>query len=170
MPIKIPKIIYSKIIDSLNITYIEHWITYSILIGIVAGTGAIILYSLIDFITTYVLSGIGGYYPPPSGGEISIFKQILHSHAESQTHPYVLAVIPAIGGLIVGAIIYHWAPEAEGHGTDAVINSFHNNRGRIRQRVPLIKAICSAITIGTGGSAGREGPVAQIGAGFGSIL
>ncbi|HID26498.1 MAG TPA: CBS domain-containing protein, partial [Methanosarcinales archaeon] len=52
----------------------------------------------------------------------------------------------------------------------AVINSFHNNRGIIRQRVPIIKAISSAITIGTGGSAGREGPVAQIGAGFGSIL
>jgi CIC family chloride channel protein len=62
------------------------------------------------------------------------------------------------------------APEAEGHGTDAVIKAFHHLKGRIRRRVPLVKALASAITIGSGGSAGREGPIAQIGAGFGSAL
>jgi CIC family chloride channel protein len=67
-------------------------------------------------------------------------------------------------------IIYTFAPEAEGHGTDAVIDAYHHNRGIIRRRVPLIKTIASAITIGTGGSAGREGPIAQIGAGFGSVF
>ncbi|NIR50503.1 chloride channel protein, partial [candidate division KSB1 bacterium] len=63
-----------------------------------------------------------------------------------------------------------WAPEAEGHGTDGVIKAFHKERGVIRPRVPIIKTLASAVTIGTGGSAGREGPIAQIGAGFGSIL
>lgn len=56
------------------------------------------------------------------------------------------------------------------HGTDAVIDSYNNKRGLIRKRVPLIKAISSIITIGSGGSAGREGPIAQIGAGFGSTF
>jgi CIC family chloride channel protein len=75
-----------------------------------------------------------------------------------------------VGGLVVGWLVYTFAPEAEGHGTDAVINAFHRGRGIIRRRVPVIKTIASILTIGTGGSAGREGPVAQIGAGFGSFL
>src|SRR5262249_18718244 len=74
-----------------------------------------------------------------------------------------------IGGLISGALVFGLAPEAEGHGTDAVIKAFHHLRGKIRRRVPVVKAIASAITIGSGGSAGREGPIAQIGAGFGSF-
>ena len=67
-------------------------------------------------------------------------------------------------------LVFKFAPEAEGHGTDAVIEAFHQKRGYIRKRVPLIKTISSIITIGTGGSAGREGPIAQIGAGFGAYV
>jgi CIC family chloride channel protein len=78
--------------------------------------------------------------------------------------------IPALGGLIAGLIVFSFAPEAEGHGTDAMIESFHWKKGVIRRRVPIIKTIASAITIGSGGSAGKEGPIAQIGAGFGSFL
>jgi chloride channel protein, CIC family len=78
--------------------------------------------------------------------------------------------VPAVGGLLSGLIVYTFAPEAEGHGTDAVVNAFHRMRGVIRARVPLIKTVASALTIGSGGSAGREGPIAQIGAGFGSSL
>ena len=72
--------------------------------------------------------------------------------------------------LASGLLVYTFAPEAEGHGTDAAIDAFHNKRGEIRGRIPIIKTIASAITLGTGGSAGREGPIAQIGAGFGSYL
>ena len=78
--------------------------------------------------------------------------------------------IPALGGLISGLLVFHFAPEAEGHGTDAMIDSFHRKKGIIRRRVPVIKTIASAITIGSGGSAGKEGPIAQIGSGFGSFL
>ena len=74
------------------------------------------------------------------------------------------------GGLISGLIVFTLAPEAEGHGTDAAIEAFHERGGRIRSRIPLIKLVASAITIGSGGSAGREGPTAQIAAGFGSWL
>ncbi|PIU86433.1 MAG: chloride channel protein [Deltaproteobacteria bacterium CG06_land_8_20_14_3_00_44_19] len=113
----------------------------------------------------FFLNYLGGYYPPLPGGEsvdlvppVSVFPK------------WILGLVPALGGLIAGAIIYKWAPEAAGHGTDAVIDAFHRFRGVIRKRVPIIKAISSAITIGSGGSAGREGPVAQIGAGVGSYL
>ena len=66
--------------------------------------------------------------------------------------------------------MFTFAPEAEGHGTDAMVKSFHGLKGMIRARVPFVKGLSSIITIATGGSAGREGPIAQIGAGFGSFL
>ena len=75
-----------------------------------------------------------------------------------------------MGGLLSGFLVFTFAPEAEGHGTDSVIDAYHRKQGQIRPRVPLIKIVASAITIGTGGSGGREGPIAQIGAGFGSLL
>lgn len=82
----------------------------------------------------------------------------------------LMLAIPALGGLVSGLIVFGFAPEAEGHGTDAMIDSFHRKKGVIRRRVPIVKTIASAITIGSGGSAGKEGPIAQIGAGFGSFL
>jgi CIC family chloride channel protein len=73
-----------------------------------------------------------------------------------------------IGALISRFVVYKFAPEAEGHGTDAYISAFHYKNGQIRERVPLVKTIASSIIIGSGGSARREGPIAQICAGFGS--
>src|SRR5204862_1376977 len=69
-----------------------------------------------------------------------------------------------------GWLVYTLAPEAEGHGTDAAIAAYHYHQGNIRPRVPLVKIVASALTLGTGGSGGREGPIAQVGAGFGSFL
>src|SRR6185369_5889264 len=85
-------------------------------------------------------------------------------------NPWLLLLVPVLGGLVSGYLVYKFAPEAEGHGTDSVIAAYHHKQGQIRPRVPLIKLIASAITLGTGGSGGREGPIAQIGAGFGSLL
>ncbi len=87
----------------------------------------------------------------------------------SAAHPWLLPIVTTLGGLIAGIIVFSLAPEAEGHGTDAAIAAFHQGK-TIRARIPIVKLIASAITIGTGGSAGREGPAAQISAGFGSIL
>jgi CIC family chloride channel protein len=84
--------------------------------------------------------------------------------------PWLLPLVTALGGAISGLIVFTFAPEAEGHGTDSAIAAIHHKRGRIRARIPPIKLIASAITIGTGGSGGREGPTAQISAGFGSLL
>jgi chloride channel protein, CIC family len=104
-----------------------------------------------------------GYIPPVPGGEgATVFTTIARR--------WMIPVICALGGLISGLLVFKLAPEAEGHGTDAAINSFHNKEGFIRRRVPLVKWVASAITIGSGGSAGREGPIALIGAGFGSTV
>ena len=82
----------------------------------------------------------------------------------------MLVLLPAVGGLLSGLIVYKFAPEAEGHGTDAAIAAYHHHQGQIRARVPLVKLVASAFTLGFGGSGGREGPIAQIGAGCGSFL
>ncbi len=147
--------------------YIQRWVLLSILIGIVAGFGAFAFYLLLQIMTDFFLGYLAGFQPTPPAGEPEI------TYISLPTAPFrlwVLALMPALGGLIAGLIIYSFAPEAEGHGTDAIIDAFHNKKGVIRKRVPLIKAIASAITIGSGGSAGREGPIAQIGGGFGSFL
>jgi len=81
-----------------------------------------------------------------------------------------LILLPALGGLIAGPIIMHFAPETKGHGVPEVMEAVALKGGRIRKRVAFLKVIVSSITIGSGGSAGREGPIAQIGATVGSIL
>jgi len=86
------------------------------------------------------------------------------------TRRWMIPVVTTGGGLLCGLIVYGLAPEAEGHGTDAAIEAFHYKRGFIRRRILYVKLVASAITIGSGGSAGREGPTAQIAAGFGSFL
>ena len=88
----------------------------------------------------------------------------------SQPQSLVLLLpILIFGSLMTGILVTRFAPEAEGHGTDAAIRAFHGD-GRIRRRVPLVKAVTAILTISTGGSAGREGPAAQISAGFGSMV
>ena len=108
---------------------------------------------------------IAGCRPPAPAGEHHLF-----SPTSTPLNKWLLLFLPAFGGIISGFLVYTFAPEAEGHGTDAAINAFHKGGGYIRGRVPFIKTIASSITLTTGGSGGREGPIAQIGAGFGSFL
>ena len=137
----------------------------SIIVGIVAGIGAILFFEALNWLSHHVLHLGAHYFAPEPVGEATG-----HEHVGETIRWWVLLIAPAVGGLISGILVFTWAPEAEGHGTDAMIEAFHHKRGIIRKRVPIIKAISSIITIGTGGSAGREGPIAQIGAGFGSYL
>jgi CIC family chloride channel protein len=141
-----------------------HVVTLSVLVGIVAGLGAVAFSFLLDQVNSYVMVRSAGYVMPKPGAEG------VAGLAKPPLHPWILMLAPAIGGLLSGLLIYSLAPEAEGHGTDAVIDAFHRRRGVIRGRVPFVKTIASVLTIGTGGSAGREGPIGQIGAGFASAL
>ncbi len=153
------------IFETIDLKSSSKWILLASLVGIVAGLGAIVFQVLGQVVVHYSLSHFAGYVPPEALGEHGIFP-----HSSRPFSPWLLVIIMTIGGLFSGIIVYTFAPEAEGHGTDAAIDSFHNKRGIIRTRVPFIKTIASAITLGTGGSGGREGPIAQIGAGFGSWL
>jgi CIC family chloride channel protein len=81
-----------------------------------------------------------------------------------------IILAPALGGLIVGPLITRFAPEAKGHGVPEVMAAIIRKGGFIRPRVAYVKALASAITIGSGGSVGREGPIIQIGSSVGSTL
>lgn len=141
-----------------------HVVTLSVLVGVVAGLGAVAFSLLLDEVNDAVIVHGAGYAMPAAGAEGG------SAIATPPGRRWFLVLAPAIGGLLAGVLIYTFAPEAEGHGTDAVVAAFHRNRGVIRGRVPFIKTIASVLTIGTGGSAGREGPIGQIGAGFASFL
>ena len=78
------------------------------------------------------------------------------------------AIVVVIGSLLTGPMIARWAIEAKGHGVPEVMQAIILRNGRIRPRVALVKSVTSAICIGTGGSAGREGPIVQVGAALGS--
>jgi CIC family chloride channel protein len=131
-------------------------------IGVVSGVGAIGFDLLFRVAQRLLLGGIGTFRPPASGVE--------GGPGFGPTTPWLLPVSLVVGGILAGLVVFGLAPEAEGHGTDAVLKAFHHLHGKIRRRVPIVKAVASAITIGSGGSAGREGPIAQIGAGFGSFI
>lgn len=148
-----------------NIAHAGKWTLYFILIGVIAGLGSIVFYYLCELGVYYFLDFMAGYRPPATAGEPRLLPP-----TQTPFNRWMLLFLPALGGLISGWLVYSFAPEAAGPGTDAAIDAYHRKDGFIRGRVPIIKTIATAITITTGGSGGREGPIVQIGAGFGSFL
>lgn len=134
-----------------------------ILLGTAAGLGATAFYYGIQIATNLLLGGLTGFFPPNPAGE---------GGATVSLHPDYLLIplVTMAGALVAGVIIYTFAPEAEGHGTDEAVAAFHRKDGRVRRRIPLVKAAASIFTLGSGGSGGREGPTALIGAGIGSMV
>ncbi len=133
-------------------------------IGVVAGLGAVAFYGLWLETTQFFLVGVVGISYPiggtPSTGIVtwpSEFPRIL-----------LLPLVMILGGLVVGVIARFGAPEVSGDGTEPAITAFHSGDGNVRARVPILALISSAVTLGTGGAGGREGPAAQIGGGFGA--
>jgi CIC family chloride channel protein len=150
---------------SVDIALAGKWTLYFVLIGVIAGMGSIVFHYLCQIGGHFFMELIAGYRPPAPAGEHHLMPP-----TNTPFNPFILLFLPAFGGLLSGWLVYTYAPEAEGHGTDAAIDAYHNKGGFIRGRVPIIKTIASALTLSTGGSGGREGPIAQIGAGFGSFL
>jgi CIC family chloride channel protein len=145
--------------------YLLKWLQISAAIGLVAGFGALAFFEAIRLTTNFLLGTLVGYLPPDPAGEGGMGVMSLWAAPRA----WLLPVITTLGGLAAGILVFSLAPEAEGHGTDAAIAAFHQGKP-IRARIPLVKLVASAITIGSGGSGGREGPSAQISAGFGSLL
>jgi len=143
----------SLLLEKAKLTEHTFMIIIAIIIGLLAGYAAIGIRALIEAISLLSFSGSGNY-----------LENVI------STHWYWIILIPAIGGLIVGPLIYFFAPEAKGHGVPEVMQAILLKGGSIRPRVAIVKAVASAITIGTGGSVGREGPIIQIGSALGSSV
>ena len=124
--------------------FIRKWIPLSVLIGIAVG--------LMTAIFQVALNVVGFIFDP------------------TRIPWYLIFLFPAVGGLLVGVIIPYFAEETAGQGMDEVIHAIHYAGGKIRSIVPPVKALVSALTINSGGSAGPEGPVGEIGAGTASIM
>jgi chloride channel protein, CIC family len=124
-----------------------------------------LFYYLITETTALVLGQLAGLTLPTEGS----LNPVTLQWASSFPRVLLVPAIMTLGGLVVGVVAWKFSPEIMGHGTDASIRAFHYNSGKIRARVPLLKTLVSAVTLGTGGTGGREGPVTQIGGGFGSI-
>src|SRR5664280_499254 len=145
-------------------SYLKKWIVLSVLIGAVAGLGAIVFYEALVICTHFFLGVLAGYHVPTPVGEGRV------AGSASFARPWLLPLVVGFGALLGGLLVFGIAPEAEGHGTDAAISAVHHNPRGLRFRAVVVKIVASALTIGSGGSGGREGPTAQISAGFGSLL
>ena len=140
------------------------WPLMSVAVGVVSGLGAILFEELLRRALHFFLYLPTSYMEPSRGSGVSTVAALASARS------WLFLLIPALGGLVSGVLVFFTAPEAAGDGTDAMIEAFHHGGGYVRKRVPFIKTLASAITIGSGGSAGKEGPISQIGAGFGSIM
>ncbi len=188
-----------NIIIQWELNQLVRWLGLSLLVGIVAGFGAIAFTYLSSTIAHFALGTIANYYPqgPANEGEILIVPNHETSEIDRNTEslqsdsekmlkyeqkvdnsinwfrdviPWLIVLIPVLGGLVSGLLVQFLAPETAGHGTDAAVRAYHTKRGNVRKRVPIVKLLASSIVLGTGGSGGREGPIAQIGSGFGSWI
>jgi CIC family chloride channel protein len=130
----------------------------AILVGIVAGLGAAAFRGLIAFFHNLLFLG-----------QLSL-EYDANVHTSPSPWGAMVILVPVVGAVGVVYLVKNFAPEAKGHGVPEVMDAIYYNKGKIRPTVALIKSLASAISIGTGGAVGREGPIIQIGASFGSTL
>ena len=136
----------------------------ALLLGVCGALCAQLFMWLLHLSEHVFLGWIAGYQPPGLPEDGGVLRQVIGTHGL-----WLIPVATTVGGVISGILVYTLAPEAEGHGTDAAVAAFHRAGGFIRSRVAPVKMVASAITIGSGGSAGREGPIALISAGIASF-
>jgi chloride channel protein, CIC family len=127
-------------------------------VGLVAGGGAVVFRGLIGVFHNLFFFGRFSY----------VYDTKLHTDV-SPWGDWVV-VVPVLGAVGVAYLVKTFAPEAKGHGVPEVMDAIYYHEGRIRPVVALIKSVASSLSIGTGGSVGREGPIVQIGSAFGSIV
>jgi CIC family chloride channel protein len=136
----------------------------SVILGVAGGLAAQVFMLLLNGADFLFLQHLAGYQAPVPPSVSGPAQQIIGPHGL-----WLVPLVTTLGGLLSGVLVYSFAREAEGDGADTAIRAFHRNGGFIRARVAPLKTVASAITIGSGGSAGREGPTALIAAGVGSL-
>ena len=151
--------------EPLELQLLGRTLLHSVLVGAAAGLVGSLFYWALELTERVILEGLAGYEALRAGGEE------IHSPLErAPFRPWLLVFLPAIGALLGGLLSWRFAPETRGGGADAIIRDFHHHRGAVRRRVPLVKGLASILTLGFGGSGGREGPTMQIGGALGSLV
>ncbi|TGM53560.1 chloride channel protein [Leptospira adleri] len=146
---------------------------YCILTGIVSGLGAYLFSRLLAVSEYLFLDRAAGLALPRASGEFLIESKDTVNWGipfTDEYRPWLVFFLPILGGLLTGWIVNRFSPESGGTGSDAMIDSFHNQEGKMNPVVSLIKSVATVFTLASGGSGGKEGPISQIGAGFGSLL
>uniref|UniRef100_I2Q714 Chloride channel protein EriC n=1 Tax=Desulfovibrio sp. U5L TaxID=596152 RepID=I2Q714_9BACT len=143
------------------------WLVLGVVAGLGSGLLAILFYLGLESVSHLLLTHAAGLtLPHPSGESFALTEP-------GPYRPWLIPVFTTAVGLVTGLLITRFIPEAmDGatDGTDAMIKAFHKNSGIIRPLVPILKGLTAIATIGSGGSAGQEGPISQLGAGLGSFL
>jgi hypothetical protein len=147
-----------------NADYLPKWLLLGLTIGVISGLGAVVFYLALKYTGEFLLGYLAGYRIPTPLGEGG------SRGSAGFTRPWAIPLVTTGGALLSALIVAKLAPEATGHGTDEAIEAVHTNPRAIRGRAVLVKMVASALTIGSGGSGGREGPTAHISAGFCSLL
>ena len=146
----------------------SRWIAYGIVVGVCSGLAAAAFFFALEHATRFTAVTLARELPPePPPGDAFLGPP---PTPDGPPRRWLIFLLPAIGGLASGLLVWRFAPEAEGTGTDEMIRAFHRARGVVRPRVPLVKALATILTLASGGSAGKEGPVAQVGGGIGSLV
>ena len=140
----------------------------AIFTGLAGALGAVVFRLMIRSVQAGAWGGIEGLQAMVSAGVLAEPEDPIEA-ARELAWGWKIAV-PALGGLLVGPLVYFFAREARGHGVPEVMKAVALRGGVIRGRIVAIKALASSLSIGTGGSVGREGPIVQIGSAFGSSL
>jgi CIC family chloride channel protein len=148
----------------LDLRIVGRTLLHAALVGLAAGLVGAAFFAGVEYAQNLLLEGLAGYVPLRASGE-----RFAASIAPGSFKPWLLAVLPALGGLLCG-LLTQLAPETRGGGGDAMIDAFHHKGGVIRARVIWVKALASLCTLSTGGAGGREGPTMQIGGALGSAV
>jgi len=146
----------------LDLRIVGRTLLHAALVGVAAGVAGALFFSGLEYFQRFALELLAGYTPLRADGE-----SFAASEAVRTFRPWLLVLLPAVGGLCCGLLTL-LAPEVRGGGGDAMIEAFHHGGGSIRPRVIGVKALASMFTLGTGGAGGREGPTMQIGGALGS--
>ncbi len=143
-------------------------IAWAVGLGIAGAAGAVAFRIVLRLLQALFFGGPSGLADAVAAGWLA--DPVDPAAMAAGLAPWLLVGIPALGGLLAGALITFYGREARGPGVPEVMEAVALNGGVLRRRVVVLKTLASALTIGSGGSAGREGPIVQIGAATASLL
>ncbi|XPV75674.1 MAG: chloride channel protein [Desulfovibrio sp.] len=158
---------WKELVQSYRKIIAVRWLVLGVAVGVLSGIVAVLFFGAIELGKHFIQSYLAGLSLPAPAGE-----ELLHG-APGEYRPWIIPLFTTATGLFTGWLVHKYIPDSihsGTDGTDAMIKSFHQQEGHITPKVPFIKGLTSIFTIISGGSAGREGPISQLGAGIGSWL